>query len=162
MDFPPSQPLLVESYTGFVTTDMATKENLDRILDILSGWTDLFGSLVGADVELWGGAMADPAPQETSFVHRDVIFNVGVVVYVPTAMENAAEVFNNVTSTIASEWPNLSPYFSGAYSNYQMRTLSETVYPELYWGTNLDRLQRIKEEYDPTNIFTFRQAIPLP
>lgn len=29
-----------------------------------------------------------------------------------------------------------------------------------YWGSNFDRLRKIKAEYDPHNVFKYEQSIP--
>ena len=33
---------------------------------------------------------------------------------------------------------------------------------DAYYGTNKDQLKTIKEKYDPTNFFKWKQSIPLP
>jgi FAD/FMN-containing dehydrogenase len=30
-----------------------------------------------------------------------------------------------------------------------------------YWGPNVDRLRTIKAKYDPENVFSFEQSLPL-
>jgi len=45
-----------------------------------------------------------------------------------------------------------------AYLNYADRELTD--YAHAYWGQNLERLQRIKAEYDPLNLFRGPQSIP--
>jgi len=52
----------------------------------------------------------------------------------------------------------LAPYTSGAYVNYVDSTLQD--YLHAYYGGNLERLVRVKQQYDPENFFAFPQGIP--
>ena len=54
----------------------------------------------------------------------------------------------------------MSPYMNkGAYRNYTNLDLSD--YNQLYFLNNFDRLVSIKIKYDPDNIFSSSQSIPL-
>jgi FAD/FMN-containing dehydrogenase len=158
-----SEPMYYQSFTGFVKYEMATAGNLDHIITTLQGWSRQWGDLVAPDLELWGGKITDINANATSFVHRDAIFNVGVILSVPTALPNATAVFEDLVSNISKEWVDkMAAFVDGAYSNYQMASLSLSNYPNMYWGDNLPRLQEIKRKYDPTDLFSFPQSIPLP
>ncbi len=39
---------------------------------------------------------------------------------------------------------------------------SITDFGSAYWGANLAKLQQVKKTYDPGNVFTFPQSVPLP
>jgi Berberine and berberine like len=44
---------------------------------------------------------------------------------------------------------------NSAYVNYADRTTTA------YWGPNLLRLSKIKKRYDPDDVFSFPQSVPL-
>ena len=51
------------------------------------------------------------------------------------------------------------PYANGAYVNYQDSQLGPD-WLQQYYGGNLERLQKVKKAYDPTNFFNFPLSIP--
>lgn len=58
-------------------------------------------------------------------------------------------------------YTEFSPYMSAySYANLVDYDLGAGYLPA-YYGSNIDRLIQIKNTYDPTNVFTWRQGIPL-
>ncbi|MGI5215930.1 BBE domain-containing protein [Plantactinospora sp. CA-290183] len=52
----------------------------------------------------------------------------------------------------------LRPYVDGAYVNVPNIGMAE--WETAYWGSNFDRLRKIKAKYDPHNVFQYEQSIP--
>jgi FAD/FMN-containing dehydrogenase len=52
----------------------------------------------------------------------------------------------------------LRPYVNGAYVNVPNIGMQE--WETAYWADNFDRLRRIKQKYDPHNIFQYEQSVP--
>ena len=52
----------------------------------------------------------------------------------------------------------LRPYVNGAYVN--VPNIGMADWQTAYWGSNFDRLRKIKAKYDPHNIFQYEQSIP--
>jgi FAD/FMN-containing dehydrogenase len=46
-----------------------------------------------------------------------------------------------------------------SYQNFPDRSLVD--FASAYYGTNLPRLQEVKRAYDPDNVFSFAQSIPI-
>jgi len=114
------------------------------------------GGLQGLIVDALGGAVADIAPTETAYVHRrDGRFLVQYDVTTPTAQPDPRFIagLRRVQATL-KEYAT-----GGAYVNYPDRDLPN--WAEAYWGENLPRLQRIKQKYDPQNLFRHAQSIPM-
>jgi hypothetical protein len=53
----------------------------------------------------------------------------------------------------------LAPHVNGAYVNVPNAGMAD--WETAYWGPNVDRLRTIKAKYDPNNVFSFEQSIPL-
>ena len=52
--------------------------------------------------------------------------------------------------------PHVSPF---AYQNFIDRT--QPNWEHAYYGANFERLVRVKRAYDPDDVFSFRQSVPL-
>jgi FAD/FMN-containing dehydrogenase len=114
---------------------------------------------VHPSIELWGGAISDVQHNDTAFAYRDALFNVGVQLYV--FEESDSQSFKEQAEKVTAWWPSVAKYLTGAYLNYPMNSLGNDEYPRLYWGSHLERLMKVKRDYDPQNIFSYEQSMPL-
>jgi FAD/FMN-containing dehydrogenase len=105
----------------------------------------------------WGGAYNRVRPDATAFVHRSELFQIkhAAVVDPPASTHAEAAAHRWVTRS----WTSVHPWASGrAFQNFADPDLEG--WAEAYYGTNYDRLVRIKARYDPTNVFRFGQSLP--
>jgi len=97
-----------------------------------------------------GGRVAEVEVDETAFFYRNAHF----IVWLDTVFEdhrckNAA--------WVADRFSYLKSVTDGSYVNFPYACLP--CYLEEYYGTHVCRLKKVKENYDPLNIFTFPQGI---
>jgi FAD/FMN-containing dehydrogenase len=100
-----------------------------------------------------GGEAGRNAPDATAVFFRQARF---IIQYNGfwAAPQDAAAVM-----TWVSEFRRaMLPYTRGAYVNYADSTLADYLHE--YYGANAERLVRIKQRYDPDNVFNFPQSIP--
>jgi hypothetical protein len=94
----------------------------------------------------YGGAINRIAPDETAFVHRDVLCAIQYLSY------------DGDDDWLADTWSKMRPHVSGqAYQNYIDASLPH--WQEAYYGANYRRLRAIRERVDPHHYFRFPQAI---
>jgi len=95
-----------------------------------------------------GGAINRPHRSDTAFPHRDERFSVQLLSYaaIPVAK-----------SRVKRARKLIAPYGSGAYANYADPDLAGPL--RAYYGANLPRLRRVKEEFDPANRFRPSQGV---
>lgn len=157
--YPSENTMLVQSWAGFLKPVNVTEAILKTIVDTLYEWTtEMNVTYVMPDMELWGGRISDFPADSTAFPHRDAVYNVAVVVEVPLKEPDR---FQSIVNRLDREWHRVSQFLDGSYINYQQASLSSQDYPTAYWGSNLLRLQAIKRKYDPKNLFTYTQGIPM-
>ena len=101
-----------------------------------------------------GGAVGRVAPEETAVYLRKAQF---IIQYDSfwTAPEDGAKTMAWVEAFRQA----MLPYTQGAYVNYVDSEMRD--YLQAYYGKNLARLVKVKQQYDPENIFSFPQSIPL-
>jgi hypothetical protein len=112
----------------------------------------------GRDVEFasLGGAYNRVAPDATAFFHRDCLFDIKYATNIE--MTAAASVKESGTRWIERITAAMLPWASGrSYQNYTDPSLAN--WREAYYGRNYERLQKVKEQYDPGRFFRFAQAV---
>lgn len=85
-----------------------------------------------------GGAVADVPSDATAYAHRDANFSV-------TAFGANRDLLNAV-------WDTLYPHFDGLYLNFETDQRPERV-KDAFPPQTLARLMRLKQRYDPENVF---------
>jgi FAD/FMN-containing dehydrogenase len=107
----------------------------------------------------WGGAYNRVRSDATAFVHRDELFQLkhAVTVDPEAPLGDKAD----AQSWVVRSWESVHPWGSGrVFQNFVDRDLQG--WADAYYGTNYDRLVRVKAQYDPTGFFHFHQSIPAP
>jgi FAD/FMN-containing dehydrogenase len=130
----------------------------DAIAALLATFT--LGRAPGESRELdfmpWGGAYNRVPPDATAFVHRAELFQLKHAAVVDPATTSAREAAHR---WITRSWASVHPWGSGrVFQNFADPDLEH--WADAYYGTNYDRLVRIKARYDPGNRFRFRQSLP--
>lgn len=94
----------------------------------------------------YGGAINRLAPAATAFVHRKVLFCIQYLTY------------NGGSGWLQSTHAAMRPYVTGgAYFNYTDPDLNH--WQSAYYGSNYQRLLKIRRQVDPHHFFNFPQAI---
>ncbi len=110
----------------------------------------------GVLFDAFGGAINRVAASATAFVHRDQRFLGQYFANLPTPAPQATVTRNQ--TWLNGLYGRLHPSASGqAYQNYIDPLLVN--WPQAYYGSNLPRLQKVKQHYDPDRLFRFPQGI---
>ena len=146
----------VNRYMGRSLTDAEIGEMVDLLAKAPFGREDRY---VEFGLFGWaGGAVAKRAPADSAYVHRDAtsILRAGAqwALGVPLADQ-----------ILLNDWLDGAYEFLrrvGAPSSY-MNWANERItdWPQAYYGANLPRLMDVKKHYDPRNVFSSVQSIPL-
>ena len=105
------------------------------------------GSLL---LDAYGGAVNRPRARATAFVHRDARYSIQYLAY--HADDGAAS-----RAWLRRMHRIVAPHASGAYQNYLDPEL--TGWRRAYYGRNLDRLEAVRDRYDPDRRFRFPRGI---
>ncbi|MGP3990412.1 FAD-binding oxidoreductase [Streptomyces sp. 3N207] len=103
-----------------------------------------------------GGAANRPRPDATAFVHRDARFLAQYIISWPDAAgpETVAghRGWLDATHTAMRRWAS-----GFAYQNYPDPALRD--WRHAYYGSNAERLAKVKTVYDPDRVFSFPHAV---
>jgi FAD/FMN-containing dehydrogenase len=105
----------------------------------------------------WGGAYNRMPTDATAFAHRAELFLVQHLVVVDS--DAATTGGDAARAWLGRSWALLHPWGSGGvYPNFPDPELRDWAHA--YHGDNYHRLVRVKERYDPGNVFRFHQSVP--
>jgi hypothetical protein len=111
-----------------------------------------------------GGRVRDVPAHATAYVHRNATSLLELTTGWPDptgAREWPAPVPPAVHEWMVALWDLVYPHSTGeSYQNFADPGLTDPA--TAYYGTNLDRLKRVKARWDPRGVFTHSQAVPLP
>lgn len=102
----------------------------------------------------FGGAVRNAPPGGSAFPHRNALF------YCEPGAAWNDPALTSVALRWASEfWQALRPYGDGAYVNVPNAAASD--WESQYYGCNAERLRSVKAAYDPRDVFSFEQSVPV-
>ena len=84
--------------------------------------------------------MNDVPAEATAYAHRHQNFDISAVGYGPVA------------DRLDAAWPAFRPHWDGLYHNFETGTGPDDL-AQAFPGKTLARLQQIKRQYDPENVF---------
>ena len=96
-----------------------------------------------------GGAISRVSPEDSAYPHRAANFNVSIdCVWSDSGDDDA------IIGWARQTWDAVRPFASGGvYLNFAGFDDERDVTPEQTLGPNLDRLERIRSQYDPDGVF---------
>jgi FAD binding domain/Berberine and berberine like len=122
---------------------------IDKALDIVVSTPGMI-----YQVNTLGGNIQHTAfENSSSFPHRDCPYFSELQTYwdLPSQEKRLLEKFEQVQQVFTGNG------IKAQYRNYP--DINFTNWPELYYGNNYKRLQAVKSQYDPGNVFRFEQSI---
>ena len=129
----------------------STVDKLFEYLDTADKGTPLWFILF----DLEGGAVNDVPVNATAYAHRDALYWMqAYAVGLPRVSQTTRDFVNGIVNTITTGMPGAR---FGAYPGYVDRALANAQ--QAYWGPNLPRLERIKVEIDPNDVFHNPQSV---
>lgn len=107
---------------------------------------------------LAGGASNDVAVDATAYPHRDLAYFVALYAITPAKATDYTYSFVDKAAGLASGDKSLTKF--GAYAGSPDARFENPQ--ERYWGSNLERLQKIKAFVDPRDVFSTPQGVKRP
>jgi len=134
---------------AFPTNGIMSDDAIDKLFKYLDE-TDA-GTLIWTIIfDLSGGAVNDVGLHETSYRHRDVLYFLQsyAVDITGSISDTTTDFVTGINDVITSSMRGVD---YGAYAGYVDPLLQNAQ--EAYWGSNLPKLEQIKAEVDPDQVF---------
>ncbi|MFD0319292.1 FAD-binding oxidoreductase [Streptomyces flavalbus] len=135
---------------------------------------DLVNPTANVQLSSFGGKVNAVAPDATAFPHREAAYKAAWSIWWTDPADEAMslrwlrEFYQSVYADTGGV-PVINDVTDGCYVNYPDIDLSDPRYntsgvswQELYYKGNYAKLQRIKQTYDPRDVFHHSQSIKLP
>ncbi|KAK4051717.1 hypothetical protein OIO90_004667 [Microbotryomycetes sp. JL221] len=143
-----------------------TEQALTSFFNFLSNKTPDTSKNTFVMCDLYGGqnsAINKVSLDQSSFGTRSSLLTCQFYTSSPTyglpwpsdSMSYVNNLYGSLVDPIKSTWGSSIR----AYTNYIDPTLDEQTSKSLYWGSQYDRLSRVKSRVDPSQVFRFKQSI---
>ena len=137
----------------FKSCDVA--ELTDEIIDItMERSLQIESPLTSFPIWQMGGAVARAGDDESAFNGRTAAFT-----YTIGASTETSEGFEQEREWVRGFWSALEPWHQGVYINFLGDEGSDRI-RQSYGPAKFQRLQALKQKYDPGNVFRINQNIP--
>ena len=143
------------AFTGYMKTGFIGKMTPKLVDDIVDNFEHRPDRATRVVFQQSGGAIGRVAPDATAFAHRESKHNMLSFVSWKFGEDGSDHV-----KYIKSHWANLEPHTRGFYTNDLFSESAELINSN-YRG-NYPRLLKVKQQYDPTNLFRLNANIRPP
>ncbi|KAJ9306222.1 CAZyme family AA7 [Paecilomyces variotii] len=139
---------------NFSPDTLIPNDTIDDMFDYFST-TEKDALLWFAIFDLSGGAVSDVPVHSTSYTHRDTLFWLqSYAISVGPVSNTTIQFLDGLSNLLTSSQPEV--HF-GAYPGYVDPKLPDGQLA--YWGSNLPKLEQIKAEVDPNDVFHNPQSV---
>ena len=129
----------------FVSNNGFTPDLSDDAIDALVGMYDSLGGVLM--IRSLNGVLNRVPADATAFAYRNSDTLVISVAFMPE------DTPDEVIAGLSEKWQTFAPYTSGMYGNFS-EPLRENALQSIYPRATMERLERIKFTYDPSNLFS--------
>jgi len=136
--------------TGRFMQGRLSSDQLDTLIKIIDNAPTDASSYIS--VYSLGGAVLDKYKNDTAFFYRNADYIMGV----SSSWETEQEARTHI-KWVSDAFRYIYTISVGSYINFPYNELVN--YQHEYYGQHVQKLQCIKEQYDPYNVFTFPQSI---
>ncbi|KAI1283488.1 FAD binding domain-containing protein [Xylaria sp. FL0933] len=132
--------------------------------DFVNYWYDQAKNVSGAwffQLDVQGGknsAVWNADHAASSYVHRDKLYILQFF-YRSTTKEVPAEAVKLVDEWTSATAKSIAASDLGMYINYPDLSLNRTTAQQMYWGKNMPKLQQLKTQVDPQELFYYPISI---
>ncbi|MEN3304643.1 MAG: hypothetical protein V7603_845 [Micromonosporaceae bacterium] len=145
------------AWRGRLFSEVMPREGWSKALAVVESTARLAGQSRQLQISALGGAANTLSRTATAYVHRDSRYSVSFLTsnaVAPVADDAVAAAYQFVDSGFAA----VDPYSNGeTYQNFIDPRLPD--WKRSYYAENYPRLMRIKDTYDPHNVFRFAQSV---
>ncbi|KAK1984195.1 hypothetical protein LZ30DRAFT_712145 [Colletotrichum cereale] len=148
-------------YASSITTPSLSRTQAESLVNAVNKTGLTFNRSWFMHMNFHGGdysAITRPRPTDTAYVHRDKMLLFQLKDSVSESQQYPSNGFSFLQGLRQSISKSLSSNQWGMYANYPDSEVGSDA-PRLYWGSNLDRLEWVKEDYDPNNLFRNSQSV---
>lgn len=116
------------------------------------------------EIDAMGGKISEVSKTDTAFYWRNSLFWITLRAATDSQeelIEPAKWVRSTYNQLLDDGLRNSKTKLPMSYCNFKDPELTKEQFPLVYWDDNSKKLIKIKNKYDPNNVFNYTQSIPL-